>query len=73
MAASEYFFEYAMVGTLDMAYPSNEATFHHLIDQNFDVPSILIKYPHSGQSLKKKFLKFIFYVPFLILSILMIF
>ena len=61
MAASEYFFEYAMVGTLDMAYPSNEATFHHLIDQIFDVPSILIKYPHSDQSPKKtKFFKFIF-------------
>ena len=23
IAASEYFYEYAMVGTLDMAYPSN--------------------------------------------------
>ena len=30
MAMSEYFYEYAMIGTLDMAYPSNQATFGHL-------------------------------------------
>ena len=24
VAASEYFYEYAMVGTLDMAYPAND-------------------------------------------------
>lgn len=30
MAMSEYFYEYAMIGTLDLAYPSNQATFGHL-------------------------------------------
>ena len=39
MAMSEYFYEYAMIGTLDMAYPSNQATFGHLGEfsrQNYD-------------------------------------
>lgn len=44
MAMSEYFYEYAMIGTLDMAYPSNQATFGHLVKE---YPTLIIKYPHS--------------------------
>ena len=53
-AASDYFFEYGMIGTLDMAYPSNQATFGHLLNHNYDIPSILIKYPHSDHKAVRK-------------------
>ena len=43
-----------MIGTLDMAYPSNQATFGHFLNRNYDVPSILIKYPHSDHKAVRK-------------------
>ena len=43
-----------MIGTLDMAYPSNQATFGHLLNHNYDIPSILIKYPHSDHKAVRK-------------------
>ena len=51
MAMSEYFYEYAMIGTLDMAYPSNQATFGHLGEFSKDkIQPITIK-PSLNQRL----------------------
>lgn len=41
---AEYFYERCGVGLLDMAYPSNKATFGYLIE---DLPMLLVK--HSGR------------------------
>ena len=42
--AAEYFYEYVMIGTIDMAYPSNRETFKSIVT---NTPSIIIKYPHT--------------------------
>ena len=41
---SEYFYERCAVGLLDMAYPSNKASFGYLIE---DLPMLLVK--HAGR------------------------
>ena len=49
-ALSDYFYEYVMIGTIDMAYPSNNRTFSHLLpNQNVaETPSLVVRYPETG-------------------------
>ena len=42
--AAEYFYEYVMIGTIDMAYPSNRASFGPIVTE---MPSLIVKYPHT--------------------------
>ena len=39
-----------MIGTIDMAYPSNNQTFSHLLpNQNVaETPSLVVRYPETG-------------------------
>jgi len=42
--AAEYFYEYVMIGTIDMAYPSNRASFGPIVTE---MPSLIVKFPHT--------------------------
>ena len=49
MALSDYFYEYAMIGTIDLAYPSNKRTFRHIAYEP-DTPSLIVRNVATGNA-----------------------
>ena len=47
MALSDYFYEYVMVGTIDLAYPSNKRTFKHIAFEP-DTPALIVRNIATG-------------------------
>ena len=52
MALSDYFYEYAMIGTIDLAYPSNKRTFRHIAYEP-DTPSLIVRNVATGNDESK--------------------
>ena len=49
MVLSDYFYEYAMIGTIDLAYPSNKRTFRHIAYEP-DTPSLIVRNVATGNA-----------------------
>ena len=49
MALSDYFYEYVMIGTIDLAYPSNKRTFKHIAFEP-DTPALIVRNIATGNS-----------------------
>lgn len=48
MALSDYFYEYVMIGTIDLAYPSNKRTFKHIAFEP-DTPALIVRNVATGK------------------------